>query len=62
MADVIFLLITVAFFALCVGFVRVCDRIIGPDDEQGPLTDVGEADVTEPLDAPARELAVGSTR
>ena len=30
-ADVLFVLITLAFFALCVGYVRVCDRIIGPD-------------------------------
>jgi hypothetical protein len=32
MADVLVLLLIVAFFALCVGFVRGCDRIIGPDD------------------------------
>jgi hypothetical protein len=31
MADVLFLVITVAFFLLCVGYVQVCDRIIGPD-------------------------------
>ena len=31
MADVLFIVIVVAFFALCVGYVRVCDRIIGPD-------------------------------
>ena len=31
MGDLVFILITVAFFALCVGYVRVCDRIIGPD-------------------------------
>jgi hypothetical protein len=30
-ADVVFIAIVVAFFALCVGYVRVCDRIIGPD-------------------------------
>jgi hypothetical protein len=36
MADVWVLLLIVAFFALCVGFVRGCDRIIGPDaDELG---------------------------
>jgi len=32
MADVWVLLLIVAFFALCVGLVRGCDRIIGPDD------------------------------
>ena len=31
MADLLFVLIGVAFFALCVGYVRLCDRIIGPD-------------------------------
>jgi hypothetical protein len=29
--DLVFVLIVLAFFALCVGYVRVCDRIIGPD-------------------------------
>ncbi len=31
MADLVFLLITAAFFAFSVGYVVVCDRIIGPD-------------------------------
>jgi hypothetical protein len=30
-ADVLFVVITVAFFVLCVGYVKLCDRIIGPD-------------------------------
>jgi hypothetical protein len=30
-ADLLFVVITIAFFALCVGYVRLCDRIIGPD-------------------------------
>jgi len=34
MADVWVLLLILAFFALCVAFVRGCDRIIGPDDAQ----------------------------
>ena len=34
MADVWVLLLIVAFFALCVGFVRGCDRIIGPDADE----------------------------
>jgi hypothetical protein len=29
--DLLFIAIVLAFFALCVGYVRVCDRIIGPD-------------------------------
>jgi hypothetical protein len=31
--DAIFLATIVAFFALCVAYIRACDRIIGPDIE-----------------------------
>jgi hypothetical protein len=31
-ADIIFLVTIVAFFLLCVGYVSLCGRIIGPDD------------------------------
>jgi hypothetical protein len=34
MADVWVLLLILAFFALCVAFVRGCDVIIGPDNAQ----------------------------
>jgi hypothetical protein len=30
-ADILFLLITAAFFAVSVGYVKLCDKIIGPD-------------------------------
>jgi hypothetical protein len=30
-ADVVFLLIIVAFFTLAIAYVKLCDRIIGPD-------------------------------
>lgn len=32
MRDLLYLLITPAFFAVCVGLVRGCDRLVGPDD------------------------------
>ncbi len=32
MADLIFVSILIAFFALCVVYLRWCDRIIGPDE------------------------------
>jgi hypothetical protein len=32
MADLWVVLTLVGFFALCVAFIRVCDRIIGPDE------------------------------
>jgi hypothetical protein len=44
MADVWVLLLIVAFFALCVGFVRGCDRIIGPDDVDELAASPPEAD------------------
>jgi hypothetical protein len=33
MADLVFVLIMLAFFALAAVFVTVCDRIIGTDEE-----------------------------
>ena len=32
MKDVVVILMTFGFFALCVGYVALCDRIVGPDD------------------------------
>jgi hypothetical protein len=32
MADVLFVAVLVAFFAVAVGLVRACDRIIGPEE------------------------------
>ena len=36
MRDVVFVAITVAFFLLCVGYVGLCDRIVG-DDSDGAM-------------------------
>lgn len=33
MRDVVFVAVTVAFFMLCVGYVALCDRIVGDDTE-----------------------------
>ena len=44
MADVLFVAALVAFFALAVGFVRACERIIGPDLE----AEVATPDAAEP--------------
>ena len=35
MADLLFVVVIVAFFALMVAFVRVCERIVGPDETPG---------------------------
>ncbi|MGH3485508.1 MAG: hypothetical protein ACRDPQ_19985 [Nocardioidaceae bacterium] len=34
MTDLLFVAIAVAFFALCVGYVRACDRIVESDGKQ----------------------------
>jgi hypothetical protein len=44
MADVWVLLLILAFFALCVAFVRGCDSIIGPDDAEELAPPAPEAD------------------
>ena len=46
MADVLFVLITVAFFVVCVGYVKLCDRIIGPDPR--PIEGVPDSGLAEP--------------
>ena len=46
MADVLFLAILVAFFALTVVFVHACERIIGPDLEAAPPAEAAEPERT----------------
>jgi hypothetical protein len=43
MADVIYILVIVAFFALMVAFVRVCERVVGKED-------VTETDFTDDVE------------
>jgi hypothetical protein len=47
MADLWFVLVLLAFFGLCVGFVRACDVIIGPDE----VSDLRDTDEVEDLAA-----------
>ena len=49
MADVVYLLIVAAFFALAALFVRACDAIIGPDEAAAPAP--AETNENEPLAA-----------
>lgn len=53
MADLLYLVVTVAFFAAAAGFVHVCDRIIGPDGDHGDPQGVGEPDPVEVVAAGA---------
>ena len=36
MSDVIYIVLTLAFFGLCIAYVFMCDRIIGPDEAVVP--------------------------
>ena len=48
MNDFAFVGIILGFFVLAFLFVRVCDRIIGPEEESQGVASVGEADVERP--------------
>lgn len=60
MADLLYLVVTVAFFAAAAGFVHVCDRIIGPDGDHGDPQGVGEPDPVVAT-APAAERPTPET-
>ena len=47
MADLVFIVIVVAFFALCLGYVRLCDHIIGPDSPGRAPAEVTSGDELE---------------
>jgi len=36
MADLLYILVLIGFFALMVLFVRLCEHIVGPDDGAAP--------------------------
>jgi len=43
-ADIVFLAVIVAFFMLCVGYVSLCGRIVGPDVVEVEADDDTEID------------------
>jgi len=45
--DLVFVLALIGFFAVCAGFVMVCERIIGPDPE-GVALSVDSDAIVEP--------------
>lgn len=50
MSDVIYIVLTLAFFGLCIAYVLVCDRIIGPDEAVAPArTDANATRDEEPV-------------
>jgi hypothetical protein len=55
-ADLLFIVILVAFFALMVAFVRLCERIVGKDEAMGTDPALADADsVVERTSNPAPE-------
>jgi len=48
------IVMTLGFFALCVAYVVLCDRIIGPDEVDESLPDPGAATTDVPARAEAR--------
>ncbi len=54
MADLVFVSIIVAFFALCVVYLRWCDRIIGADDFTAAPADT----VVSPAASPTESIEV----
>jgi hypothetical protein len=51
--DLVVLLMTFGFFVLCVAYVALCDRVVGPDDpDAAPRPDDAAA-----VDAVATEVA-----
>lgn len=59
MADLVMIAVTMVFFAACIGFVALCDRIIGPDPvldaalDDGGGTRSGRAGTSSTDDEPA---------
>lgn len=62
MGDLIFVLATLAFFAICVAYVNWCDRIIGPDEfgAEPESVDPTQASPTlsGPRDVPSQNVEV----
>lgn len=47
MADLVYVLVIVGFFGLCVAYVRACDRMIGASDDTPPEPAV---EMAEPME------------
>lgn len=54
MADLLMLAVVAGFFALCVGYIALCDRILGPD------ADVLESDTIDVESAPSTTIEVAA--
>ena len=53
MADLLYVVVIIAFFALMVAFVRVCERIVGTDEAVGTDSEPDRSESTTPVEVPA---------
>lgn len=53
MLDLLFIVVLIAFFALMVAFVRMCERIIGPETPETGRATTTESSTPEPIDNPS---------
>jgi hypothetical protein len=53
MLDLLFIVVLIAFFALMVGFVKVCERIIGPEALDTGRPAASERSTLDPIDNPS---------
>jgi len=53
MADIIYIVVFVAFFALMVAFVHLCERIVGQGDAVESGGTAGDPDAIRPEEVPA---------
>ena len=61
MKDVIVILMTLGFFGLCVAYVALCDRIVGPEPDPEPVVADDDARSVG-ADGPSVATTVGSAR
>jgi len=53
MLDLLFIVVLITFFALMVGFVRLCERIIGPEAAGTGRSTTAESSNGDPIDNPS---------
>jgi hypothetical protein len=53
MLDLLFIVVLIAFFALMVGFVKLCERIIGPEAADTGRSATTESSTPDPIDNPS---------
>jgi hypothetical protein len=50
MSDLIYVAVTVGFFAVAFGLLRACERIIGPDTTSASAPSTSESEPVEPVE------------